>query len=141
MLWRPRRMVRARISLDYHPVTGFLVACIIASLKHHTDQNMIDWWPAPLLFLLGFSCFEYSIPTFKAARLNSRSIIGLLSVVSLSLGIGLRFSASIAIVALMGAYLAAGILESFITLLKREHVQKEGLLEGRYDEDEEELID
>ena len=41
----------------------------------------------------------------------------------------------------MGAYLAAGILESFITLLKREHVQKEGLLEGRYDEDEEELID
>ncbi|MEE2785719.1 MAG: CDP-diacylglycerol--serine O-phosphatidyltransferase [Myxococcota bacterium] len=130
------------LGLPIPAAAGFLVACIIATLKDTPMRTTLDWWPAPLLFLLGILMVSnVRFRTFKAARLNAKGALLLVGVVGSTLAVGVRFSASIAIVALMGGYLMAGVVEGMYTLFKRGHEATDAIARDQYEDDEEELID
>ena len=146
------------LGLPIPAAAGVLVAAIIATIRLEHVPNSSDGWMLALVFLL--SMLMISNVKFRTFKKSKISPLGSLLILLLLAGLiyaALAFDPSVSIVALMGIYVASGMLEFLIRFVFRDKSKTDEVLEDSveleladeverqyaalYDDNEEELID
>ena len=146
------------LGLPIPAAAGVLVAAIIATIRLDHVPSSNDSWMLALVFLL--SMLMISNVKFRTFKKSKISPLGSLLILLLLAGLvyaALAFDPSVSIVALMGIYVASGMLEFLIRLVLRDKSKTDEVLEDSveleladeierqyaalYDDNEEELID
>ncbi len=138
------------IGLPTPAAAGLLVAIIIATINRDSMPTESQLWPPYLLVLLGFFMVSnIRFPTFKATRMTKSVFAAIASLFGALLVVGIQVGPSIAIIALMGAYLLYGTGHTIWRYFKPPN-DPDGLDDGEdvlhepvneFDDYEEELID
>jgi len=142
------------LGLPIPAAAGLLVATIIASVQMGYTLSPETVWPAFLMVFLGaLMVSNVRFPTFKATRMTPKNIAILVFIFGGSVYIGAQSKPFIAILTLMISYLAYGMAEDMLRVvrsLKADDEDEEELGEEVFstfaaqtmiDDDEEELID
>jgi CDP-diacylglycerol--serine O-phosphatidyltransferase len=108
------------LGLPIPAAAGLLVAVVISTLQAGVILGPDGWWAPVLLVGLGLLMVSnIRFRTFKATKMNKRRFAAVLAVFALVLVVGAQTRPSFAIVVLMGAYLAFGIIEESVRFVRR----------------------
>ena len=108
------------LGLPIPAAAGLLVAVIISTVKADITLSESTWWAPVLVVGLGILMVSnVRFRTFKATKMNARRFSAIILLFVAVLAVGAQTRPSFAIVFLMGAYLAFGIIEEAIRTVRR----------------------